>query len=357
MLLITLFGSSLLVAVAQQCRDEGGTHNYCTKWCNTPGRWGCGVCNDGNYTCDCTGCNGCGGAPTPAHAPTPATNGSEFLILGDWGWGNSAQKAVAAKMALVAEQHNTDYIVSVGDNIYNTGVTSTSDSQWKTKWADIYAGPLMKLPWFSVLGNHDWLGNAQAQIDRAKVDPIWHMDDLFYLHTVTIGADKLSWLHIETNLIFYGPSGENPTMKAAFAKRGWTTEADVKEHLVLVEKLLQKVQSSKWIFVVGHQINLGKICGGLGNMPALVPLFEKYRVAAYFGGHTHALAFHKSNGISYFLTGGGGQAAGLCGGGVKDWGANAMGFVRGTVSDHTFVAEFWDNNGANLFTTPVQNPR
>eukprot|EP01047_Picozoa_sp_COSAG01_P028644 COSAG01_NODE_1932_length_8871_cov_9.527984_4_plen_96_part_00 len=42
-----------------QCVDRGGSQNYCSAWCNTPGRWGCGPATDGRYTCDCTGCNGC----------------------------------------------------------------------------------------------------------------------------------------------------------------------------------------------------------------------------------------------------------------------------------------------------------
>ena len=42
--------------------------NYCSDWCNTEGKWGCGVETDPNfigptgatgYTCCCSGCNNC----------------------------------------------------------------------------------------------------------------------------------------------------------------------------------------------------------------------------------------------------------------------------------------------------------
>ena len=43
--------------------------DFCSDWCNTDGKWGCGMStlvgtdyrNTANtdYTCDCTGCNGC----------------------------------------------------------------------------------------------------------------------------------------------------------------------------------------------------------------------------------------------------------------------------------------------------------
>ena len=45
--------------------------NFCDDWCNTEGKWGCGLATiigsdprntDGvDYQCDCSGCNGCGG--------------------------------------------------------------------------------------------------------------------------------------------------------------------------------------------------------------------------------------------------------------------------------------------------------
>ena len=45
--------------------------NFCDDWCNTEGKWGCGLAtiigsdprntDEVDYQCDCTGCNGCGG--------------------------------------------------------------------------------------------------------------------------------------------------------------------------------------------------------------------------------------------------------------------------------------------------------
>jgi len=38
----------------------------------------------------------------------------------------------------------------------------------------------------------------------------------------------------------------------------------------------------------------------------LVPLFEKYKVAAVFAGHDHNYQHHLKNGVHYIVTGGGG---------------------------------------------------
>jgi len=51
-----------------QCQDFWVGEDYCSRWCNTPGKWGCGIGTSNNdmagvYTCDCAGCNGCPGTP------------------------------------------------------------------------------------------------------------------------------------------------------------------------------------------------------------------------------------------------------------------------------------------------------
>jgi len=70
--------TSRLGAGPAQCVDGKFGLNFCTEWCKTPGKWGCGTATlrgkDGrntdneDYTCSCNGCNGC---PSPAPAPAP----------------------------------------------------------------------------------------------------------------------------------------------------------------------------------------------------------------------------------------------------------------------------------------------
>lgn len=42
-----------------KCLDHHDGHNYCSEWCNTHGKWGCGTGIHGDYNCACAGCNGC----------------------------------------------------------------------------------------------------------------------------------------------------------------------------------------------------------------------------------------------------------------------------------------------------------
>lgn len=56
-------------APVPQCSTDKFGINFCDDWCNTAGKWGCGQAtlgghdgrntDDVDYTCNCSGCNGC----------------------------------------------------------------------------------------------------------------------------------------------------------------------------------------------------------------------------------------------------------------------------------------------------------
>ncbi len=57
--------------------------------------------------------------------------------MGDWGRnGRYNQSEVARAMGRVG--HNLDFVISVGDNFYETGLTSVEDSQFDTSFTQIY---------------------------------------------------------------------------------------------------------------------------------------------------------------------------------------------------------------------------
>ena len=61
--------ATIIKATPEKCMDGKFGLNFCSEWCNTAGKWGCGVATlrgrDGrntdneDYTCLCDGCNGC----------------------------------------------------------------------------------------------------------------------------------------------------------------------------------------------------------------------------------------------------------------------------------------------------------
>lgn len=89
--------------------------------------------------------------PLAAGAPAPVVR---FIAMGDGGEGNPTQYAVADAVQQVCAAHGCDFVLYLGDNIYQDGVDGVDDAQFKTKFEDPYAG--LDLIFHVVLGNHDY---------------------------------------------------------------------------------------------------------------------------------------------------------------------------------------------------------
>ena len=86
-------------------------------------------------------------------APAPTADGLNFLVFGDWGRkGESDQVQVATQMAKAAQDSAAKFVISVGDNFYENGVSSADDEQWRLSFENalpgrVLAGPLARHPW------------------------------------------------------------------------------------------------------------------------------------------------------------------------------------------------------------------
>jgi len=88
-----------------------------------------------------------------------------YLVIGDWGGARygcdtcgARQRQVAAKMHEFVQNKakfggQLLFVLSVGDNFYWQGANA---SKFKAQWEDIYSEELRSVPWFSVMGNHDY---------------------------------------------------------------------------------------------------------------------------------------------------------------------------------------------------------
>eukprot|EP01032_Pedospumella_encystans_P012191 gene12191-14122_t len=90
----------------------------------------------------------------------------QFMAIGDWGMDTDTQIMNGKEMAKISACHeevDNFFAVALGDNFYEDGVKGTDDP----KWSNVFSQPFkdVKCPWYPILGNHDWEGNVQAQID------------------------------------------------------------------------------------------------------------------------------------------------------------------------------------------------
>lgn len=141
---------------------------------------------------------GDGGAGNPPAA-------LRFIVIGDSGSGSEGQYAVGNAIAEVCQQKDEfvgdmafpgcDLVVGLGDNIYESGVTSVDDPQFEEKFEKPFEP--VQLPFYMVLGNHDntayvggdGAGNARGefQVDYTyfdgKLSSRWNMPDRYYQHS------------------------------------------------------------------------------------------------------------------------------------------------------------------------------
>ena len=112
-----------------------------------------------------------------------------FFIVGDTGTGNTAQYQVADAMEKRCQEllANGDFsltaILLLGDNFYPDGIESTTDEKWQTHIEKPFSSPcLRQLDIYPVLGNSDYRGNTQAQVDYSRINKRWKMPHRFYRH-------------------------------------------------------------------------------------------------------------------------------------------------------------------------------
>eukprot|EP00606_Chrysophyceae_sp_TOSAG23-5_P001134 GSChrysophyteH2.ASY1.ANO1.423.1 assembled CDS len=149
-----------------------------------------------------------------------------WMTLGDWGGASiSAQDkqnvyAVATQMATTASASDPAFIVNTGDNFYWCGIQNATDPQIAIDFELPYAAPsLQDLQWYSILGNHEYGYNSQAEIDYAMINDRWIMPSRYYTRrilasdgntTVTAGAPHITFIFLDTSPCIRGYRQDNP---------------------------------------------------------------------------------------------------------------------------------------------------
>jgi tartrate-resistant acid phosphatase type 5 len=231
-----------------------------------------------------------------------------YLVVGDWGQGNKRQRQVAAQMAKVSEKVGVHFIISTGDNFYPSGVTSERDTLWKYLFEDVYDAPPLNVAWYPVLGNHDYGGNADAQILYSRRSERWKMPSRFYRRLIPLKEDTLSkvmFLFIDTT----------PLIPSSYGRGLAVAGQDTTSQLLWITKMLEDVLVNvRWTFVVGHHpiYTAGERRDNVETTEIrriLQPLFARGRVAGYLSGHEHNLQhLTGTNGLHQFVSGAGSEA-------------------------------------------------
>jgi tartrate-resistant acid phosphatase type 5 len=281
-----------------------------------------------------------------------AENEVAFLVVGDWGRPTAPhQRNVAAQMGRTANKINSQFVVSVGDNFYEDGVQTAKDPQWKTSYEDIYVAPSLQKPWYALLGNHDYGGVPQAQIDYAATSHRWRMPSRYYkVAGAEIGAPHLDLFLLDTTPLVYGAREKAPSAIAANVKT-----QDPAQQLAWLDRELG-ASTAAWKLVFGHHtIHSGG--SAHGDTPELVtmlkPILERHSVQAYINGHEHDLQHIEVGPVSYICSGGGCEARPT--GRIEGtrFARSVSGFAAIRVRAETLALEFRDYSGRSIYRTQL----
>ncbi|WP_374211883.1 purple acid phosphatase family protein [Alteromonas gilva] len=271
-----------------------------------------------------------------------------FLVVGDWGRnGHFAQRDVAKWMDIAAYQFDAEAIISTGDNFYDNGVASVNDPYWQSSFESVYHGPHLFLDWYVVLGNHDYRGNWQAQIDYSNISRRWNMPAQYFDKRITI-PDGAS-LH----LVFIDTSPLNPDYQHEEKYRE-TQAQDANAQLTWFKRTLETNQDADWTIVIGHHplYSSGKRFGKNAAVRSVIePILEQYHVDAYIAGHEHDLQHNQpaARTVEHFVSGGGSEVRATAIREFTRFAQSSAGFALVRVNTRQIALEFINEQGEVLY--------
>jgi len=292
-----------------------------------------------------------------------------FLAVGDWGReGQFHQREVALAMADSAKNLGAHFVISVGDNFYEDGVTGVDDLQWEKSFEAVYDAPSLQIPWKVALGNHDYRGNAQAQLDYSAKSKRWQLPARWYTFEdrAPDGA-RVAFFVIDTSPMIeaYYKDG------AAKVKVG-DQKDNVAVQLAWLDQALA-TSTADWKIVIGHHpVYSGKSPKGavetvakgdeagthkVGGSPDLIarldPILQRHAVPLYLNGHDHDLQ-HVLHGATHFVcTGAGSKTMAQCGMAGSDFCSVESGFIGCAVNRDRLRVAYRDYTGAELHVVDI----
>ncbi len=219
-----------------------------------------------------------------------------FIQANDLGRnGYYLQKPIAELMGEVADVIGPEAILAAGDVHHFMGVQSTTDPLWLTNFETIYSHPELMIPWYPVLGNHEYIGNTEAVINYSQVSRRWQMEGRYYYKLFTGKSTRVHILFIDTTPLISRYREESN-------KYADVLKVDPQQELKWIEEQLSAIRGSidkkseneqikDWIIVVGHHPVYAQTSKSISEQEDLqksvAPLLRKYGVDIYTCGHIH----------------------------------------------------------------------
>ncbi|MCP5503381.1 MAG: metallophosphoesterase [Leptospiraceae bacterium] len=254
----------------------------------------------------------------------------KILIFGDSGTGNENQYRVAKAMKEVCDKEGCDFGILLGDNFYETGISSADDAQFDEKFEKPYSPLGIKI--YAVLGNHDYGlagmigGNTKYQVEYTSRSKYWVMPHSYY----NIAGTEVELIGLDTN-----------PFKKDKLQQEW-----------LYETLEQS--KARWVLVFAHHpfFSGGRHGDDKGLEELLFPKLCQY-ADIYLAGHEHDLQLLQEKcDTEYFphlISGAAGKKRATGKSERSLFAREGFGFTRLVLAGETMKIYYYDDYGKEVF--------
>mmetsp|Transcript_98032 Transcript_98032/g.247388 ORF Transcript_98032/g.247388 Transcript_98032/m.247388 type:complete len:356 (+) Transcript_98032:57-1124(+) len=259
----------------------------------------------------------------------PAASAFSFVSLGDWGGAGISSRPddyhrtneleVARQLGQTAADLGAKFVINTGDNFYYCGVHSLTDEQWKVDFEDVFTHESLNVPWYGILGNHDYAYDVQSQFSyKSPNNDRWQLPSYYYTKRLQLGASQyVTFVFIDSSPCISSYRGDDPagwdpcSGKYGECKDTPDGECHFHEHIVAqdcsaqlawFQRTLESISDDDWVIAVGHH-EADKI-----DVEDFTKVMLAGKVSLYLNGHTHALKHYRINSqadIDFFTTGAG----------------------------------------------------
>ncbi len=261
-------------------------------------------------------------------------------LMGDQGSGLIEQAEVGDAIAAYHDATPLDAVFLLGDNFYETGVSGVGDPQFVTKYLDMYPASELSVPFYVVLGNHDWLGDPWAQYAYGAIDPTrrWDARGLGWVLPISLADGfRIDFILVDSTFLL----GD---------ERGPDLVDQIREYLPGSDADLKILISHHPLYSSGdHGDTAGMIAFFLGE-------FESGRIDLIFSGHDHDMEVQSRelDGDSvperFVVAGSGCRLRPIAAGPFSDFAQSTLGFSALRISSASMGFEFVDSTGAVVYS-------
>lgn len=259
---------------------------------------------------------------THANVPSRFPDRIRFFAISDFGNITPEVKDTAAAMNRYAlEQGLPDFVVGLGDNFYPYGPDSADDKIFDTVWRDQFIKPYpsLQVPWRMVLGNHDYYGNALAEVDyhyhRNNKDNVWYMPSPFY--SLSVNTDQSTPEQLSADFFFMDTNGVELDLLHSYPD----LNLSLRDQKVLLDRCLSE-STATWRIAFAHHpmYTAGNGHGRAGDRLRTSSSYTDYynrkyngfgleevcirnKLHGFYAGHEHVFQAHVHEGVHHYCCG------------------------------------------------------